>query len=112
MISKANEESGKETSESTHKNCQENTRGLKLHKEVNCNCLKSLSKCLAKINYRHHMLRGHFFLLSLKGVLDANRAGHDHFGIVTVMIHSMKLHTEKTLFFQYVSSSSFAHEYY
>lgn len=97
MISEANEGSGKKTSESTHKNCQEITRGLKLQKEVNCNCLKSLSKCLAQINDRDYMLKGHSCLLGLKGVLDANRAGHDHFGIATVMIHSMKLHTEKTL---------------
>lgn len=97
MISEANEGSGKETSESTHKNCKENTRGLQVQKEVNCNCLNFLSKCLAKINDRDHMLRGQFFLLGLKGVLDANRAGHNHFGIATVMIHSMKIHTEKTL---------------
>lgn len=43
------------------------------------------------------MLKGHACLLGLKGVLDANKAEHDLFGIATVMIHSMKLHTEKTL---------------
>lgn len=59
MIAEANEGSGKETSETTHKNCQEITGGLTLQKEVNCNCQKSLSKCLAKINDRDYMLKGH-----------------------------------------------------
>lgn len=79
MISEVNERSGKKTSESTQGNCQEITRGLKLQKKVNCNCLKSLSKCLVKINDEDYQLKGHFSLLALKAFLDGNSAGYDHF---------------------------------